>query len=353
MQDEIANAIVQALQIRMMGGTLDRQQGGTENLEAYELYLRAWNGEDWHTEASLDAAADYLQRAIDLDPTFSMAWSALAAAFQVKAENGYLDAHEGFDRARTLTNRALQLQPNSASAHARLAAIYFGYDWDWPAAEVETQRALAIDPTHPGVLLQAGRLSATLGRWDDALRQFRTALIRDPLYDYVNFNLGLTYYRMRRFAEAEAALRKTLEVAPSLPWTRGVLGQTLRMQGRIEDALAVVQEDADESMRLVALPAVLWAAGRRAESDEALNKQVEQWGDTGAYFVALSYAHRGDHDLAMKWLDRAYEQRDLALIEMFGEPIFDGFADDPRFRAFLRKMKLPEWPTQAIAATGK
>ena len=166
---------------RLMGGARHRQQGGTENLEAYELYLRARNGEDWHTEASLDAAAEYLQRAIELDPTFSLAWSTLGSVIGVTAENGYLDAKEAFERARALNQHALELNPNSAHAHSELGSIHFTHDWDWAAADRETQRALAIDPTDPQVLLQAGRLSATLGRWDDAVRQFRTALVRDPL----------------------------------------------------------------------------------------------------------------------------------------------------------------------------
>ena len=170
-------------------------------------------------------------------------------------------------------------------------------------------------------------------------------------HDYVNFNLALTYYRMRRFPEAEAAFRKTLEIAPSFPWTRGMLGVALAAQGKAEEGLAVMRQDADEAMRLVSLPVVLQAAGHHDEAEEALHKQIEYWGDTGAYFVALSYARRGDHDLAIEWLERAYDQRDAALIEMFGDPVLDGLADDPRFIAYLRKMKLPEWPTQTSAAS--
>ena len=111
-------------------------------------------------------------------------------------------------------------------------------------------------------------------------------------------------------------------------------------------------EDVDDAMRAVSLPIVLWGAGRHAEAEAALREQIDHWGDTGAYFIARSYGYRGDHDLALEWLERAYEQRDPALIEMFGNPNLDSLADDPRFKAFLRKMNLPEWPTQAIAATG-
>ena len=349
-QDEIAGHIVQALEIRL-SGTLSRPQGGTQNREAYELYLRAWNGEDWYTESSLDAAERYLQKAIELDPAFSTAWSTLAAVNLVRIENGYVDAKEGFERVRQLTQHALELNPTNADAHDMLSSISHAHDWDWLAAERESQRALAIDPTNPGFLNQSGRLSATFGRWDDAVRQYRAALDRDPVNGYVMLNLGLTYHRARRFAEAESTARRLLEIKPGFPWTRSLLGPTLVMQGRPDEALAVAQEDPDEGMRLVSLPAVLWAAGRRAESDDALRKQIEHWEGTGAYWVALSYAYRGDPDLALEWLERAYKQRDAALIEILGNPLLDSLADDPRFKAFLQKMKLPEWPSPTSAAT--
>ena len=72
--------------------------------------------------------------------------------------------------------------------------------------------------------------------------------------------------------------------------------------------------------------------------------------ETSAYFVAMFYAHRGDLDLALQWLERAYEQRDIGLLEIVGEPLFESLVDDSRFKAFLRKMKLPEWPSQTIPA---
>ena len=114
-----------------------------------------------------------------------------------------------------------------------------------------------------------------------------------------------------------------------------------------------MQQDSDEGNRLTYLAVVLQAAGRQAEADEALKALIARWADTAAFYVAQTYAYRGDRDSAMQWLERAYKQKDVALGEIVGEPLFKSMADDPRFKAFLRKMKLPEWPTQAIAATGK
>ena len=84
------------------------------------------------------------------------------------------------------------------------------------------------------------------------------------------------------------------------------------------------------------------ATGRKAEADVALQAQIAHWADRGAYFVAQTYAYRGDHDRALQWLERAYQQKDAALMEITGEPLFKNLSDDPRYKAFLRKMKLPE-----------
>ncbi len=341
-QDEIANAIVQALQIRLAGGEVSRRKGGTLNLEAYQLYLRAMSAVNQNTKESLDAAGGYLEQAIKLDPGYGMAWYSLATVVSMKTDNVWLAPTEGWERVRQLAQHALQLSPDLAEAHARLQWAHMSLDWDWPAAEAEGRQALAIDPTNPSALMAAGRLSATLGRWDDSERQLRAALVRDPLNTYLIWNLGFTYYRAGRFAESEGLYRKLLELEPDFLWTRSYLGKTLLAQGKPDAALAMVQQEADQATRLWFLPIVLQAAGRQVEADEALQAQIAQWADTGAFFVAMTYAYRGDHDPALEWLERAYQQKDASLDEIVGEPLFKNLADDPRFKAFLRKMKLPE-----------
>jgi hypothetical protein len=86
----------------------------------------------------------------------------------------------------------------------------------------------------------------------------------------------------------------------------------------------------------------LKAAGRQAESDEAFKLLIAQYADTQAYYVAMTFAYRGDRDLAFRWLDRAYEQRDQGFIAFVGEPLFKNIEGDPRYKAFLKKMNLPE-----------
>ena len=340
-QDEIANSIVQALQVRLAGGEANRRKGGTLNLEAYQLYLRAASALNQNNREALESAGNYLEQAIKLDPGYGMAWYEQATVVSMKTDNAWLEPTEGWERVRQLARHALALSPDLAEAHARLQWAYMSWDWDWPAAEAEGQRALAIDPTNPGALMAAGRLSATLGRWEDSERQLRAALVRDPLNPYVIWNLGFSYYRAGRFAESEALYRKLLQLEPRFLWTHTYLAKTLLAQGKPDEALSMLQQDPDPATRLWCSPIILQAAGFRAEADEALQAQIKQWAGTGAFFVAMTYAYRGDRERALDWLERAYRQKDASLDEIVGEPLFKNLAEDPGFKAFLRKMRLP------------
>ena len=342
LQTEIANAIVQALQIKLMGGTLTRREGGTENLEAYELYLRALRAVNENTRASLDAATNYAEQAIKLDPKFGKGTNLLAIIHLVMADNGFVSSSEGYEKARKLVQHALELSPNLAEAHAILASVYFAFDWNWAAANAEVNQALAIDPSDPFTLNEAGRLSTTLGDWDEAIGRFIKAQLRDPLDPWVMWNLADAHYRAGNLVEAEATFHKVLELKPGFAWTHLYLGKTLLVQGKVHEALAQVLQEPDRDLQLVFLPVMLYAAGRISESDEALAAQAKEWGETGAYEVAQTHAYRGEHDLALQWLERAYIQKDSGLIEIVGEHLFKNIADDPRFKAFLRKMNLPQ-----------
>jgi tetratricopeptide (TPR) repeat protein len=192
----------------------------------------------------------------------------------------------------------------------------------------------------------------TLGRWDEAERQLRVALGVDPLNPYVIYNMGANYYGSGRFAEAEVVWRELLTRFPDFPWTHAALAATLLAEGKAEPALEIVQQIRDEGSQLIMLHIVLHALGRHAEADAAQHDLIDHWAGLGPFWVAQAYAYRGAHDLAMEWLERAYRQKDVALIEIVGDPFFESMTDDPRFKAFLRKMKLPEWPKQSMAVTG-
>jgi TolB-like protein/Tfp pilus assembly protein PilF len=338
-QDEIANAVVEALQIGFEGGPLTRPNGGTQNLEAYELYLRGVSLHRDNTQKSIEEAGPYLEQAVKLDPDFGLAWKELSWNFKAKGEARLLPLGNGFERARELLQHALQMSPEMGEAYSDLAYIDMTYDFNWTAAATALQRAKHLEPDNAQVLLIAGILSTNLGQWDDAVRQLRLAEAHDPLSSMILVNLGTALYGARRYAQAEVSLRQLLAQAPDFLWTRYYLTKALLLQGKHKEALTQLA-DVIELDRIVLLPIVLQAAGRRAEADKAFGDLLARRVD--AYYVAMVYAYRNEPDPAFRALGQAYDQKNNDLQEILGEPLFDNIVHDPRYTAFLRKMKLTE-----------
>jgi len=344
LQDDIANSVVQALQIKLAGGELSRRKGGTDNLEAYQLYLRAVSARNQNVPRFTDVAREYLEEATEMDPAYGRAWAELAFTFMNKADIGTITPAEGYERARGLAKHALELSPDLVDAHVWLQYIHRAFDWNWPAAEAEGRQAIAMAPMDPLPLAYNGMLSRTLGRWTEAEDQFRAAMEREPLDPFTTWNLGLNYYLAGRYEESEAMYLRTLELAPDFIWARTYLGKTLLAQGRAEEVLEIVQQESDTRWRLVLLPIALQAAGRDIEAKQALDVQIKTWSDTGAYFIAQTYAFRGEQELAIQWLQRAHRQKDICMVELVGEPLFKDLFSDARFTEILRNTNLPTEP---------
>jgi tetratricopeptide (TPR) repeat protein len=147
---------------------------------------------------------------------------------------------------------------------------------------------------------------------------------------------------VNRDAAAEAAIRKALELDPGgASWQNGI-GRALLLQGKTDAALQAMEQETEELWRLSGLPLAFHALGRRNESDAALAALKEKYGDVAAFQIAEVHAFRGEADLAFEWLERAYAQRDGGLVDIKGDRFLRGLASDPRYKAFLRKLKLPE-----------
>ncbi len=340
-QDEIASAVATALQISLAGGPLARERGGTRNLEAYELYLRAQSSVTIESsEAATRGAQKLLTQAVKLDPNFGLAWTLLASMSVALVVNGDLLPAEGYAEARRLAMHAIELSPGVAEPHAILAYLYRN-DWDWTAAREELRLALSADPSDPVSLMLSGLMSMAQGQHDKAEHQLRAAVERDPLFSYANFDLGNELYLHGKYSEAEAAFRRLLDNSPRFKWTRPYLAKTLLAQGKARPALEAIEPAESDSAKLDYLPILLIANGRVHEADAALQVLIEKYAATDAYYIAMTYAYRGDKLLALQWLERAVAQRDTGLLEMMGEPLLTNISAEPRFGAIVRRINLP------------
>ena len=320
----------------MMGGPLTQREGGTQNLEAYQLYLRAGSALNEGTQASLEDAKDYVQKALNLDPNFGRAWSRMAMVSYYQNSIGYLANSDHNRDVRQYALRALELSPEIAEAHALLQSVYIVSDYDWSAAAAAGQRALALDPNDPFVLENLARDASTFGDHEKAVKLMQMSLERDRSTLSRTNVLAEILYHASRFADAESTLRSLLERQPDRPYIRAWLSRALLAQGKAEEALETLEQEADEGARQAYLPVMLQAAGRRADANLALEDQVEYWASECPSCIARSFAYRGDKDRALQWLERAYQQKDTSLENILHEPLYANLSDDPRFKAFVR-----------------
>jgi TolB-like protein len=340
MQDEIATSLVRVLQVEVTDEVIVSRPA-LRNTQAYTLYLQGLHAKDRFDREGFEQAVNDFQRAFDLDPSFAVAAGGLANAYFLLGQFGFVPPSVAFEKARGAAELALKLDPTLAATHALLGNIYIVYDWDWVAAEREIGLALAAGPNDPYVLFIAAIQSQVMGRLDDALKAIDASLAQDPLNPSSYLVLHLIQIRRGRLAEAEAAIRRTLGISPTFSKAHYFLGVAQLLRGQSEMGLAEIMKETDEGSRLPGLAIAYFALGRKSDSDAALAQSLKSQANR-PFQIAGAYAFRGESDDALKWLERAYAQKDPYLCSIKGETTLEKLKGDPRYEALLKKMNLLE-----------
>ena len=351
-QDDIAAAVVKALKASLLAGASPRT-APTASTEAYTVYLQ---GRSIYlrgsTNAEMEKAAEYLHRALKLDPSFAPAWAMLSF---VRLYQVWEFPFEGASKeARYAAERALKLDPALAEAHVAMGRVRENLDWDWGGADAQFKQALKLNPMNAFVLRAAAEQPGIFGEFDEAIQLYQQAITQDPLDDITYGQLALLYYYAGKLAESEAAYREALDLNPAngggAVGAHWELAMTLLARGEQAAALNEMRRESSATRATQGLAIIYHAMGRKAESDAAMTAAereyalhpAAQFSNSGAVWLACARAYRGEVDQALAWLDRAYEQRDFALVFLKGLPLLRNLESDPRYKAFLRKMKLPD-----------
>ena len=335
----------------------------TADPEAYDLYLRGryfWNQ---RTPPAMKQSIEYFQAAIAKDPEFAQAYAGLAAAYNLSYNMGLYSAQESSLRAKAAATKALELDPSIAEAHTALGKVKSHYDFDFAGAEKEFLKALELNPNSADAhFFYANSYLLPMGRMKEAIAENKKALELDPLSLPMNAFLGNTYAWARDYDKSYEQFQHTIKMNPNFPLTHSFLSLVLQGQGKYREAI----KEFEKTQLLLGVPPAVAAAeaGRRLGAFEEggergywqyLLQQTQQdaqrdpsagWPGGGASSptgMAMLYARLGDKDKAFYWLDRACEEREGQILTMLKvNPNFDSLREDPRYRALLQKMGLPE-----------
>src|SRR6266581_4007330 len=342
LEDDVAKSVAREIQIRLTAQQqIDLTRVRPVNPEAFDAYMEGRFFFDRDNNGDLKRAVSDYEQAIKLDSSYALAWVGLSRAHFRQADNGFVTPKEGQRKAREAVEQALALNPNLAEAHSQIGRIKMFVDWDWTGASASLQRALALDPGNSAVVGFASRQVACLGRFEEALELARRAVVLDPLNAVERGSLAQICFVMGRQEEAEMGFKKAFELNPDLPAYRSLLGFVYLAQGRAQDALAEIEREPFAGLRLQGYAVVSYALGRKKESDTALSELIAKYQRNDAFQIAGVYAFRHEPDKAFEWLDRAYVQRDTGLAATKLEPLLKNLHGDPRYIAFLKRLRLP------------
>ena len=337
-QDEISDAVSNELKVTLEG--VHTAKTKEPNPEAYNNYLQGRYFFNKRTKEDLEKAVTYFKKTVQIDPRFARAWVGLATTHTAQADRSYILAKEGYEKARTEAEKAHQLDPNLAEGYVAMGWIKRSYDWDWVGADAAYRHALELEPDNPNAIRGKAALSSTLGRFDEAIQLDEQAVKVDPLRLSAHNNMGLDCYYARQWQKAEAAYRKVLEMTPDYPGAHGSLGLVYLAQSKNDEALSEMLKEQEPIWHNQGLALAYYAVRDEEKADAAL-KEVLQKHKEDPFTIAEIYAYRGETDKAFEWLERAYSARDVGLSNMKGDPLLRNLEHDPRYTAFLKKMKLP------------
>ncbi len=338
-QDEIASAVVNQLQASLLSGTVPVKPP-TTNSEAYTLYLQAKSLFQNATPTDYQRAYDCLQRALALDPSFALAWSEVAWVRVRQYFLGLVPKAQAVAEAHRALAKALEINSSLAEAHLTKGRVLYVIDWDWPQAEHEIRQAIALDPGISDGYRWAGMVAGTLGHSNEALELYRKAAERDPLEAHAYYLMAEIQLRQGNWSDAVSNSSRAHVLMPtmygdSVPWID-------LARGDYEAALAWLPHIKSTTYANIVRARAFYALHRKAEADAALIALERDAGDSVPFEIAMIHANRSEIDETFSWLDRAYEVRDIDLANMLGHPDLRRITGDPRYKVFLRKMRLPD-----------
>jgi serine/threonine protein kinase/tetratricopeptide (TPR) repeat protein len=348
LEDALSMKVAEALIPRL---TLNERENlakrGTENPKAYEAYLRGryyWNT---FTEEGFAKAILAYNEAIAHDPEYALAYTGIADYYNWLGVYGVLPAKECFQSAIESATKAIELDEELSEAHASLGFALVGGNYDWLRGEASCRRALDLNPNNASAHVWYSIQLFMEGRFDKGLRHARRAVKLDPLTPFNPHNAAWGLFFARRYEESIIEYREVVRQFPLYPLGYYGLSWNLRMVGRFDEAITAIKHalefDEESTFMLSCYGQTLAAAGRRKDAEEVLTKleQIAEKRYVSLYHIAIIYVFLGETEKALDKLEQAFNQNDAWMAWIGVEPTFDNLRAEPRFMNLFERTGNP------------
>ncbi|TLY16211.1 MAG: tetratricopeptide repeat protein [Thaumarchaeota archaeon] len=346
-QSDIAKRVAEALEVHLLAKDRQRiEKKATESIEAYTLYLKGLHYRGERTEEGLRKAIRYFEEALLKDSRFALAYQGMADCYAQLAEDGLLPPNEGFPKAKVFAEKALELDATMAAAHATLGAILEDYHWDFSSAEKEFELALAQNPNYGQVCHSYGAHLACVGRLDEAVREIRRAQELNPLALEVNDCAAVIFNCVNEYDKALESCKTMLRIDPNYFPAHQHLAEVYLHKAQFEDAIDVLKTAVEISKGASTVMGRLGYAyavsGRSGEARKILAELQEDSRQRYVSPVAFALVHcgLGEKNEAIRWLERAYEEKAGGIASLKVRPIWSDLRSEPGFVKLLAQMGL-------------
>ena len=338
-QEDISRDIFENLRLKL---SVEEQK----QLEAFSLYLKGRNSWNKRTEDGLLQGIDYFQKAIEVDQGYAPAYAGLADCYNMLVVYGISQPKEAFPKAKEAATKALSIDGTLAEARTSLAFIKHRWDWGREDAEREFQLAIKSKPSYAPAHQWYSSYLVAMGRFDEAIAEAKRAEELEPLSFISNSHLGWILYFAGRYDEAIAHCKRLLDVDPNFFPARRYMGLAYEQKGMYSEAIDQFQQGVKLSgspLMMSLLGHAYAASGKKAEAQRILAELAQQKQRyVSPYTVATIYAGLGEKDQAFKWLEKAFEERDIWLMNLKVDPVLKNLRSDQRFTNLLQRIGLTQ-----------
>lgn len=336
-QEDISRDIFENLRLKL---SVEEQK----QLEAFSLYLKGRNSWNKRTEDGLLHGIEYFQKAIEVDQSYAPAYAGLADCYNMLVVYGISQPKDAFPKAKEAATKALSIDGTLAEARTSLAFIKHRWDWGREEAEKEFQLAIKYKPTYAPAHQWYSSYLVAMGRFDEAISEAKRAQELEPLSFIGNSHLGWILYLAGRYDDAIAHCKRLLDVDPNFFPARRYMGLAYEQKGMYPEAIDQFQQGVKLSgspLMMSLLGHAYAASGKKSEALRILGElDREKQRYVSPYTVATIYAGLGEKDQAFKWLEKAFDERDIWLMNMRVDPVLKAIRSDRRFTNLLQRIGL-------------